>query len=191
MCRALTIGFLLFNVLSTRLLAQTSVIPAAGIDHTMKTFNSALGVECEFCHVENDRKNTSKPQWTTARDMWRMVQLLNSDQLANTKGIACVTCHGGQNKPARLPAEQWQTIADHWPAAAADNMKTTMSVYSASLGVGCDHCHDPSDWKSADKPAFVTAQRMVAMFDVFPRFMPPGARTQCYMCHKGNTHPGR
>lgn len=66
-----------------------------------------------------------------------------------------------------------------------------MSVYSASLGVGCDHCHDPADWKSAIKPAFATAQRMGAMFAVFPRFMPPSARTQCYMCHKGSRQPER
>jgi hypothetical protein len=191
MRRALAVVCWSFTLLSAQLPAQNPVIPAADIDRTMKMFNSALGVECAFCHVENDWKNTSKPQWTTARDMWRMVQLLNSDQLANTAGVRCVTCHGGQNKPSRLPVESWQAIAEHWPQTAADSLKTTMSVYSASLGVGCEHCHDPSDWKSAAKPAFATTLRMVAMFDVFPKFMPPTARTQCYMCHKGNKKPGQ
>jgi hypothetical protein len=101
-----------------------------------------------------------------------------------------VTCHGGQNKPARLPAEKWQAIAEKWPSTLAEDRKLAMSVYSASLGVGCEHCHDPADWKSAAKPAFATVGRMNAMFEVFPKFMPASARTQFYMCHKGSTHPG-
>jgi hypothetical protein len=32
-------------------------------------------------------------------------------------------------------------------------------------------------------------RRMTAMFEEFPKFMPPTARTQCWMCHKGKTKP--
>lgn len=166
-----------------------AVQPQVDMDSTMKMYNRALGVECTYCHVDGDWKNASKPQWQVAQNMGRMVQALNGEQLAKTSGVSCVTCHGGQNMPSRLPAEKWQAIAAQWPASAAESSKTTMSVYSASLGVGCDHCHDPADWKSPVKPAFATAQRMVAMFEVFPKFMPAGARTQCYMCHKGNVRP--
>jgi Photosynthetic reaction centre cytochrome C subunit len=166
-------------------------IPSTDVDRTMKLFNSALGVECTFCHVEGDWKDGSKAPFKTAAAMWQMVQTLNSEQLANTGGVTCVTCHAGRLMPSRIPPEKWQAVADHWPASAAENMKLTMSVYSASLGVGCDHCHDPADWKSTVKPQFAVTRRMVAMFDVFPRFMPPGARTQCYMCHKGNKQPIR
>jgi hypothetical protein len=169
---------------------KTPSIPAAVVEESMKLFNSALGVECTFCHVDKDWKDISKPQWAIARDMWRMVQALNGGPLDNTSGITCVTCHGGQNKPSRLPPDQWQAIAEKWPSKLAEDRKLAMSVYSASLGVGCEHCHDPADWKSAAKPTFATASRMNAMFDVFPRFMPAGARTQCYMCHKGSKHPG-
>ena len=168
---------------------RVPVIPAAAMDESMKMFNRALGVECTFCHVDKDWKDASRPPWAIARAMWQMVQTLNSDQLANTSGVTCLTCHGGQNKPARLPAEEWQTIAEKWPATLGDDRKLAMSVYSASLGVGCDHCHDSADWKSGTKPAFATTARMNAMFDVFPKFMPAGARTQCYMCHKGSKHP--
>jgi hypothetical protein len=31
--------------------------------------------------------------------------------------------------------------------------------------------------------------KMLSMFDEFPKYMPKGARTQCYMCHKGSTKP--
>jgi Photosynthetic reaction centre cytochrome C subunit len=65
-------------------------IPAAEVDRTMKLFTRAPGVECTFCHVENDWKNASKPQWQTSLAMWHMVQTLNSEQLANTPGVTCV-----------------------------------------------------------------------------------------------------
>ena len=176
-------------VVSTRAQVNVPVIPAASIDTTMKDFNAALGVECTFCHVKDDWKSAGEPKWAVARNMWRMVQALNADQLTKTRGIRCATCHGGQNKPSRLPPESWQAIADRWPATAAEDQKLTMSVYSASLGVGCEHCHDPADWKSKGKPAFATALRMVAMFSEFPKYMPATARTQCFMCHKGQKQP--
>ena len=168
---------------------RAPVIPAAA-DDSMTLFNRALGVECAFCHLDKDWKDATKPQWAIARDMGRMVQALNGDQLANSTGITCVTCHGGHNKPSRLPVDAWQAIAEKWPAGLGEDQKLTMSVYSASLGVGCDHCHDPADWKSKARPAYAAAVRMAAMFDVFPKYMPAGARTQCYMCHKGSKRPG-
>lgn len=159
----------------------------------MQSFNRALGVECTFCHVDDKWADTSKPQWAIASKMRRMVEALNANQLADTRGISCMTCHGGQTRPARLPRDRWESVMAQWPASAAsapEDVRLTMSVSSASLGVACDYCHDPLDWRSAAKPAFKMVARMNAMFDEFPKYMPATARTQCYMCHKGKVTPG-
>lgn len=166
---------------------------ARDTDAVMRQFNAALGVECTHCHVQSDWKDATKPQWATARNMERMVETLNDGALKNTQGIRCLTCHGGQVKPSRLDPAKWMAIRDtQWPVSlstAPDNVKLAMSVYSASLGVDCAFCHDPADWKSATKPAHQMTDRMNAMFDVFPKFMPASARTQCFMCHKGQEKP--
>lgn len=157
-------------------------------------FSRALGVDCMHCHVQDDWKNQTRPAFVIARRMALMVESLNAEQLAGTKGVDCESCHGGQPRPSRLPAAAWQVVTDRWPATlqdSSDEVKLAMSVYSASLGVGCNHCHAGSDWRSEAMPAYAMVARMKAMFDVFPRFMPPGARTQCYMCHKGSTSPSR
>jgi len=169
------------------------LIPARDVDAVMKQFNDALGVQCTHCHVQDQWKDASKPAFGTAQNMWRMVQALNGAQLNNTKGVRCATCHAGQIKPSRLDPAAWMKIRDTaWPAdlaAASDQVKLQMSVYSASLGVECAHCHDPSNWKGTAKPAYAMVEKMSQMFDVFPKFMPSGARTQCFMCHKGQRTP--
>lgn len=187
------LAVLLF-VFGARASAQDAspLIPAKDHDAVMKQFNAALGVECTYCHIQDNWKDASKPPWTVARNMYRMVASLNGESLANTKGVRCLTCHGGQSKPLRLASAAWMSVRDKWPASLAsadDGVKVTMSVYSASLGVDCAFCHDPAKWSDPSKPAHEMARRMAAMFDVFPKFMPEGARTQCYMCHKGARSP--
>lgn len=157
-------------------------------------FAQALGVECAHCHVADEWKDASKPTYATAQKMSEMVRELNANQLAGTKGVDCWTCHGGATRPSRLPIAAWQAIQNEWPASlpdSSDQLKLAMSVYSASLGVGCEHCHDARDWKSTTRSAFGMVAKMSAMFDVFPKFMPANARTQCFMCHKGATSPSR
>ena len=160
----------------------------------MDAINRALGVDCEFCHVPDDWKSSAKAPFATAQKMMQMVAAVNANQLAGTSGVACWTCHQGQRTPSRLPQAALAAERDRWPASladASDGLKLTMTVNNVALGVGCDHCHDPTDWKSSAKPPYKMYARMTAMFDVFPKYMPPTARLQCWMCHKGSTHPER
>jgi hypothetical protein len=169
-------------------------VPAKNVDRIMRAFNRALGVECAFCHVQDQWENESKPQFATARRMFQMVEVLNENQLAKTSGVSCWTCHAGQTKPSRLPRPSLDAEMVKWPAELAgspEGVKLTMSVYDVSLHVGCTHCHSSADWKSDTKPAYKMVARMKAMFTVFPQYMPATARTQCWMCHKGSTEPKR
>lgn len=156
-------------------------------------FTRALGVECDFCHTAADWKDSSKAPFTTARRMADMVAALNGAQLAGTTGVECWTCHAGSRRPSRLPPAALAEQGAKWPSdvEASDRVKLAMNVYSVSLGVSCDHCHVSGDWKAADKRPFTMVKTMAAMFAEFPKYMPPGAQTQCWMCHKGSTNPQR
>ena len=169
-------------------------VPAKNVDSIMRAFNRALGVQCAFCHVQDQWDNESKSEFATARKMLQMVKVLNENQLAKTSGVSCWTCHAGQTTPSRLPRPSLDAEIVKWPtelAGSPEGVKLTMSVYNVSLHVQCAHCHRPADWKSDAKPAYKMVARMKAMFSVFPQYMPATARTQCWMCHKGSTEPKR
>lgn len=126
-----------------------------------------------------------------------MVQGLNSGPLRGIGRISCVTCHRGQTRPARLPLEAWQNVEKASQAAfegTPEGTSLSMSVYSASLGVGCDHCHAKGDWKSSGKPPYRTSQVMTSLFELIPRYFEGSERkprTQCFMCHQGGIRPAR
>ena len=172
---------------------QAAGTPAAeSVRERMDRFNRSLGVECTHCHVADLWKDESKPEFGGALKMSRMVEALNATRLRDIGEIACWTCHRGDVRPARLPRPALDAELARWPealASAPEGQKLTMSVYDVSLGVSCDHCHDTSDWKRANKRPMETAKRMIAMFDEFPKYMPERARTQCYMCHQGSKKP--
>lgn len=169
--------------------------PAAGVQERPRharnnEFNRALGVECSHCHVPDQWRDATKPAFAIANNMTKMVDEIN-EQLADMGFVTCVTCHGGQVKPARQPANVFNARFAEWPAEladAAETQKITMTAYSVALGVECSHCHS-RDWKAREKDPIRTVAMMTPLFDVFPKYMPEGARTQCYMCHKGSTLP--
>lgn len=70
-------------------------------------FSRSLGVDCTHCHTSGKWEAEDKTQKQTARDMWAMVQNLNSTALKNIKNLRspnptvnCTTCHRGETKPA-------------------------------------------------------------------------------------------
>ena len=166
-------------------------LPRDRIDAVMRDLNRALDIECVHCHVDNEWKDESKPAFATARNMLRMVRTLNEGPLKDVGEVQCWTCHRGNVKPARLPREALDAEMKQWPAelaGATDQIRLTMAVYDVTLGVTCDYCH-VADWKKAEKKPMTLVARMNGMFELFPKFMPATARTQCYMCHQGSTKP--
>jgi len=166
-------------------------MPRDRIDALMRDLNRALGVECAHCHVEDTWSDDSKATFATARNMLRMVRALNDGPLKDVGEVQCWTCHRGSVKPSRLPREALDAEIKQWPTElgdATDQVKLTMAVYDVTLGVTCEHCH-VADWKKVEKRPMTLVPRMTAMFEEFPKYMPPTARTQCYMCHKGSTKP--
>jgi hypothetical protein len=169
--------------------------PASQVRPIMDEFGHALGVECAFCHDPDHLESDAKPQFATARDMYRMVDGIGGGLLASRGGLTCWTCHRGQSKPSRFPSAELDELQAKWPADLAgspDALKLTMTVYARSLGVTCDFCHVAGDWKSHAKPAMVTMTTMLAIFDELPKYSKAAAnRSQCWMCHQGSRSPER
>lgn len=75
----------------------------------MRSFTVALGVDCNFCHVQGDRSSDAKPQKNTARMMLQMTRDINAKINAaipaagNERHVACYTCHRGSQKPLTEP----------------------------------------------------------------------------------------
>ena len=158
----------------------------------MQAWSTALGVECTHCHVAEQWSDPSKPTFDFARRMHAMVQGLNAGPMRELREITCVTCHRGQPIPARLQRATWEKIlAEHQAEFEGQkNRALAMSVYAASLGVDCSHCHEAD--RSADtKPAKAIVAKMLPIFEEIPKYFDDSRRPvrQCFMCHQGRNKP--
>jgi glutaredoxin len=161
----------------------------------MVEWSTALGVECAHCHVADRWTDSSKPVYEFAQRMSRMVAALNEGPLKDVGGVTCWTCHRGRTIPLRLPRESWEKIrADHMSEFAdRPNRAIAMSVYAASLGVDCSHCHEADRTLNTKAPKAMVP-KMNSLFEEIPKHFDKAVRapvTQCYMCHQGATKPPR
>ena len=72
----------------------------------------------------------------------------------------------------------------------ADQWMPTMGFISASLGVGCDHCHVAGAFEKDDKKPKVVARQMMQMMFAINKDNFEGKReVTCYSCHRGSHEP--
>ena len=81
-------------------------MPSSQLGAVMDYISSALGVQCNFCHVPQAFDKDDKPTKITARKMMLMQFALNKDNkdlFGATGGVTCYTCHRGQTTPQTTP----------------------------------------------------------------------------------------
>ena len=78
-------------------------IPADQLIPTMQFISGALGVDCEFCHLEHDRDKDDKKEKQTARKMIEMELAINKSHFKNEIEVTCYTCHRGSPHPVGVP----------------------------------------------------------------------------------------
>lgn len=78
-------------------------IPADQLVPTMQFISGALGVDCEFCHLEHDRDKDDKKEKQTARKMIEMELAINKSHFKNEIEVTCYTCHRGSPHPVGVP----------------------------------------------------------------------------------------
>ena len=84
-------------------------IPADELIPSMQFITAALGVECEFCHVEGPDKRLQfdkddKKEKKTAREMMQMMFAINKNNFNGEQQVSCNTCHRGSPHPQAIPA---------------------------------------------------------------------------------------
>ena len=104
-------------------------IPRDSLLKVMRGFTSALGVRCDFCHMQREGApsqggqvplnfaSDDKPEKKNARVMLRMVRDINGEQLPKLADradppvtVTCLTCHRGLSRPMTLDMVLARTI---------------------------------------------------------------------------------
>jgi photosynthetic reaction center cytochrome c subunit len=88
-------GFMNVEVLSD--------IPADQLIPAMRYITFALGVRCEYCHVQDNFESDEKPTKKRARDMMKMMFAIDNGSFGGHRAVTCYTCHRGAAKAANMP----------------------------------------------------------------------------------------
>jgi photosynthetic reaction center cytochrome c subunit len=77
--------------------------PSDQLMPAMQFITASLGVQCDFCHLENAFEKDDKETKQTARKMMRMMFSINKDSFDGQQKVTCFACHQGARKPAAIP----------------------------------------------------------------------------------------
>lgn len=88
-------------------------IPADQLLPAMQFISASLGVDCEFCHVQNAFDKDDKKAKATARKMIQMQLAINKDHFEGHTDVTCYSCHRGAHGPVAIPI-----ISDEEPKPA-------------------------------------------------------------------------
>lgn len=75
-------------------------MPADQMGKVMNMMSSSLGVNCNFCHAENDFAKDGNEHKDIARDMLKMTFELNKKYFESRSEVNCNTCHQGRPHPS-------------------------------------------------------------------------------------------
>ena len=116
-------------------------IPAGQIIPTMQFMAGALGVDCEFCHVERAMDKDDKKEKQTARKMIEMELAINKAHFKNEIEVTCYTCHRGSPHPVGVPILTVSTgkmpEREHHEISAQESLPTAEEIldkYLAAAG---------------------------------------------------------
>jgi hypothetical protein len=81
----------------------------------MQRISAALGVKCDYCHVQGNAASDEKSTKRTARRMIEMTKALNAQNFPKHQvkegesvlgRVTCFTCHRGEEEPKSAPPAQ-------------------------------------------------------------------------------------
>jgi photosynthetic reaction center cytochrome c subunit len=78
-------------------------IPSDQLIPAMQFITSSLGVECDFCHVQNAYDKDEKKPKQTARKMMEMMFAINKQNFDGRREVTCYSCHRGSAHPVGIP----------------------------------------------------------------------------------------
>jgi photosynthetic reaction center cytochrome c subunit len=89
-------------------------VPSDQLIPAMQFITASLGVQCDFCHLENAFEKDDKEAKQTARKMMRMMAAINKDSFDGQQKVTCFACHRGTRKPVAIPtiSEEGTVVAE-------------------------------------------------------------------------------
>jgi len=106
-------------------------LPADQLIPSMQFISASLGVECDYCHVQNAFDKDDKKPKPIARKMILMMFAINKDNFEGHREVTCNSCHRGSPHPAGIPAiggeEAKLTQHDHPPASSPEGTDSSKS----------------------------------------------------------------
>ena len=81
-------------------------IPSTQLVPTMRWVATALGVECEYCHL--GVRATDTPHKQIARKMIEMMLAIDKQNFGGQLEVTCFTCHRGNHTPVSAPVPTGQ-----------------------------------------------------------------------------------
>lgn len=113
---------------------------------TMQQFTLALGVQCNYCHVQegrggrNDMASDEKPAKKTARQMMIFARELNeklpavvSKTANDTVRVGCITCHRGLAVPMTLQAALARAVTKKGLEGAIAEYRELRTKYTGTM----------------------------------------------------------
>lgn len=78
-------------------------VPSDQVIPAMQFITSSLGVQCEFCHVENAFDKDDKKTKQIARKMMQMEFSIDANNFEGKQMVTCYSCHRGNPRPLAVP----------------------------------------------------------------------------------------
>jgi photosynthetic reaction center cytochrome c subunit len=111
--------------------------PADAVFPAMQFMSAALGVDCEYCHVDREPEKDDKKEKTTARKMIAMTLAINHDNFDGHLEVTCMSCHRGSTRPVAVPAiAAGEPKEEPAPPKAADlpTASAVLDKYTQAVG---------------------------------------------------------
>ena len=152
-------------------------IPADQLDLAMRFVAASLGFQCGNCHVQEATGEWSyakddKPTKNTAREMMKMVSVINAENFNGQVRITCSTCHVGHNQPqnARPPLAEMLTPEQIAAMAARQGRGPQGPPGGPGVG-GAPPAGRGQGQPGQPGPAGPPQQPVVALDDVLTKFL--------------------
>ena len=145
-------------------------VPADQIFPTMQFITASLGVECDFCHVQNAFEKDDKKPKQTARKMMEMMFAINKDNFDGHREVTCNSCHRGSPHPAAIPTVMTEPAAPTAHHAEKDVPADTKASALPTADQLLDKCVQATGGAAAiDK---ITSRVMTGTIDFGGRSLP-------------------
>jgi len=108
---------------------------ADSFNQGMHLISGALGVNCEYCHVERDFVSDNVKKKDVARAMITMTAELNQKSFEGKQVITCYTCHQGHAIPVGTPTlPRPDDLEEKKPLNGLPTAADVLAKYIAALG---------------------------------------------------------